>query len=282
MHKSEKISIVGVFLNTLLFIGKLSFGLLSNSLSLISDAINSFLDIITYTGIYIAVKISNKKADKGHPFGHHRAEPIAGLIVAIFAGILGFEIASNAIKNIINPNLVNFNIGSVIILIIAILIKLGMAIYLTKKGKQLKRPSLKAAGIDSRNDVLASSVALIGVVSPWLGFPVLDSIASILISLFIFYSGYDIAIENIDYLMGHAPSEDTIKKIKKKTLDVKGVKGFNDVNAHYVGSYVHVEVHIEVDKKLTTERSHDIGKKVQYAVEILDEVDKAFIHIDPV
>jgi cation diffusion facilitator family transporter len=282
MHKSEKISLISVFLNILLFFAKLIFGLISQSLSLISDAFNSLLDVISYTGIHIAVKISNKKADKGHPFGHHRAEPIAGLIIAIFAGILGFEIISSAVKNIITPREISFSTGAIIVLIISIFVKTGMAFYLTKKGKELNRPSIKAAGIDSRNDVFASGVAVIGVIGPWLGFPILDSIASILISLFIFYSGYEIAMENIDYLMGHAPSESTIKKIKEKTINIAGVKGINDVKAHYVGSYIHVEVHVEVDKKINTEKSHDIGKKVQYAIEDIDQVDKAFIHIDPI
>ena len=287
MHKSEKISILGVILSIFLFASKLIFGLISNSLSLISDSINSLLDIFSYSGIYFAVKISNKKADKSHPFGHKRAEPIAGLIIAVFTVILGFKIISNAIQNIISPKIVNFSLYSILVLIIAILVKIFMALYLIKKGKELKRPALKAAGVDSRNDVFASIVALVGVIGPGLGFLVIDSIASILISLFILYSGYEIASENINYLMGRAPPEKTIEKIKQKTLKVRGVKGFNDVKAHYVGPYVHVEIHIEVNKKtekikLNTKRSHNIGKKVQYAVEALDEVDKAFIHIDPI
>ena len=282
MHESEKVSLIGVVLNAVLFVSKITIGLLSNSLSLLSDAVNSLLDIISYIGIYIAVKTSNKKADKGHPFGHHRAEPIAGLIIAVFAGILGFQIATNAIKNIFNPEEVQFGFAAVIVLVIAILVKIGMALYFSKKGKELNRPAIRAAAVDSRNDVLASFVAIIGVVGPFVGFPILDSIASILISIFILYSGYEIGIENINYLMGHAPSDESIERIKKKTLSVKGVKGFNDVNAHYVGSYIHVEVHVEVDKKLSTLKSHDIGKEVQFAVEKLDDVDKAFIHIDPV
>ena len=114
-----------------------------------------------------------------------------------------------------------------------------------------------------------------------IGIYVLDSAAALFISLFIFYSCYRIGIENIDYLMGKAPPLQYIEKIKKTVLKIKGVAGINDVRAHYVGNKIHIEIHIEVGKKLSTERSHGIGKDVQRAVEAFDYVDKAFIHIDP-
>ena len=91
MQKKEQITLIGIFFNTLLFVAKIFVGLLSNSLAVMSDAFNSLTDVISSISIFIAVKVSSKKADEGHPFGHHRAEPTAGLIVAIMAGILGFE-----------------------------------------------------------------------------------------------------------------------------------------------------------------------------------------------
>ncbi len=282
MHKSEKVSLYSVLLNILLFTGKIIIGVLSHSLAVLSDAFNSLLDILSYTGVYIAVKESNKRADKSHPFGHHRAEPIAGLVIAIFAGILSFEIAKNAVLNFYRSVVIEYSAAAIIVLLIAIVLKTGMFLYLKKEGEKLKRPAIKAAAIDSKNDVLGSFVALFGLIGATLGFPMMDSIAAIFISISILYSGYEIARENINYLMGHAPDEDILKKIKKKTLTVKGVKGFNEVNAHFVGPYVHVEIHIEVDKGMETQKSHDIGKKVQLAVQKLDEVDKAFIHVDPV
>ncbi|MFH2020068.1 MAG: cation diffusion facilitator family transporter [archaeon] len=282
MHYSEKISLYGIFLNIVLFAAKITVGLLSNSLAILSDAFNSLTDIISYSGIYLAVKISNQRSDKSHPFGHHRAEPMAGFIVAIFTGILAFEILRAAITNIITPRISDMSIFSVIVLVFTIIVKLFMSSYFQKKGTELRRPAIKAAGVDSRNDVLSSSVALIGVVGYMLGYKQFDSIAAIFISMYIFYSGYKIGKENVDYLMGHAPPDEDLKKIKATVLQVKGVKGINEVRAHYVGSFIHIEIHIEVDKNLTTLKSHDIGKDVERAAEKFDFVDKAFIHIDPV
>ncbi|MBW2975397.1 cation transporter, partial [Candidatus Woesearchaeota archaeon] len=94
--------------------------------------------------------------------------------------------------------------------------------------------------------------------------------------------GYKIGTDHMKCLIGEAPSTELIAKIKKIALGIKGVKGINDVRAHYVGVLLHVEVHIEVDKKLTILRAHSIGKKVQNKLEELDIVDRAFVHIDPV
>ena len=281
MEKNKKITIYGIILNSILFIAKLIVGLLSNSLAVLSDAFNSLTDIISSIGIFIAVKISHKRADQGHPFGHHRAEPIAGMIVAILAGILGFEILRTAIKNLFEQKVSSIGAAALIVLIITIIVKLFMAYYFTKQGTIRKSPAIKASGIDSRNDVLVTSIAIIGVLGSMYGYLIFDEIAAIIISFFIFYSGYRIGMENIDYLMGKSPSKEYIDKIKSIAIKVKGVNGINDVRAHYVGNFIHIEIHIEVNKNISTQRSHKIGKDVQHAVENLDDVDEAFVHVDP-
>jgi len=281
MYKNKKVAVYGIVFNSILFVAKLIVGLLSNSLAVLSDAFNSLTDIVSSIGIFMAVKISNKKADEGHPFGHQRAEPIAGLIVAIFAGILGFEILRTAFKQIINPEPHLIGFGAIAVLIFTMVVKTFMSFYFIKQGKVHNSPAIKATGIDSRNDVFVSSVALIGVISAIYGSAVFDDIAALFVGLFILYSGYKIGMENIDYLMGKSPPAEYVKKIKTIAKRIKGVTGLNSVRAHYVGSFIHIEVHIEVNKNLSTEKSHKIGKDVQRAIESLDYVNKAFIHIDP-
>ena len=114
------------------------------------------------------------------------------------------------------------------------------------------------------------------------GYHKLDDLAALVISVFIFYFGYKIGIENIDYLMGKTPPRKYVERIRKKALAVRGVKGINDLRAHYVGNKVHVEVHIEVDEDKTTKKSHEIGKDVQNEIERMQDICRAFIHIDPV
>jgi cation diffusion facilitator family transporter len=281
MHKAEKLTLLGVFLNFILFVLKFTIGFLSNSLALMSDAFNSLGDIVSYTGIYFAVRIAHKRADDDHPFGHKRAEPIAGFVIALFTFLLAIEIMKNAVTGFFQPRVYAYEGYAIGVLLFTMVVKSGMAFFYSRAGKEHNSPALRAGATDSKNDVLVSGIALIGVVGPWIGFPLLDSIAALIISLYIFYSGYRIGKENVDYLMGKSPPQEEIEKIKALVMKVGGVKGINDVRAHYIGHHIHIEIHIEVDKHMTTENSHGIGKEVQHAVENHGYVDKAFIHIDP-
>lgn len=282
MRDTEKLTLIGVFLNLFLFVGKFIIGTISNSLSLLSDAFNSLADIISYSGIYLAVKIAHKHPDHDHPFGHKRAEPIAAFVISIFTFILAFEILKNAVFSFFTVRTYQYESLAAGILIITMLLKIGMYYLYNKSGKENDSPALRAGAVDSKNDALTGAIALIGVMGPWLGVPLLDSISALLIGFYILYSGYKIAKENLDYLMGKSPSIEIINKIKSHAMKTKGVKGINDVRAHYIGHHIHIEIHIEVDKNLSTKISHDIGKDVEKEISKVGFVDKAFVHIDPV
>jgi cation diffusion facilitator family transporter len=280
--QQRKATILNIIINLFLFILKLIAGILSKSIAIISDAINSFTDVVTSIIIWYSVKISRKKADYNHPYGHHRAQPIAGLIVAVFALILGFEVIRSSIERFFSDTIIVINYYSYVALIIAILTKFLLAAYLINIGKKERSPALKAAGIDSRNDVLSSLVALIGIIGYQFGLNYLDAIAGILIGIIILKFSIDIAKENLPYLMGESPSKKYHEKISKMVLSVKGVKNIHNLKIHYVGNYFHIEVHIEVDGNLKTKKSHLISNKVEKEIQTLKEVDKVFVHVDPV
>lgn len=281
MHlpKKESLTIAGIFINGFLFLIKFVVGIFSGSLGLLSDALNSLTDLFASFFIHIAVLVSQKKPDERHPFGYHRAEPLAAILVAIFAAILGFEVLQDAIMSFFEQHSVRYPMIAIAVLLLTIVVKSTMAYLFLAKSKQ--SPALKATGIDSRNDVLVSSVALFGIVCSIFGIPYADKVAAIIISGFIFHFAYRLSMENVDYLMGRAPPRWIVRKIHRAALDVQGVSGINDVFAHYVGQYIHIEIHIEMDKKLPLDKAHDIGKRVQHAIEDMQEVDRAFIHIDP-
>jgi len=278
----KKAANIALGLNVLLFTVKLIVGLISNSIAIISEAINSFTDIISSVAVGFGVKVSSQKPDDKHQFGHSAAQPIATFIVAILAGLLGINILQESIKRIISPPEVSLSIYVYLVLGISIFTKLLMNRYQTSIGKKYNSPAIRAQAVDSINDVLASSFALFGIVGVQLGYPLIDGIGGLLVSFFIFRSGYDIAKENIDYLMGKAADQDLIFEIVNRALKVDGVKGMNELRSHYVGNRFHIEIHIEVDQSTNTKDSHDIGKKVQFAIEEIPEIQKAFVHIDPV
>ncbi|HHT9159207.1 MAG TPA: cation diffusion facilitator family transporter, partial [Candidatus Brocadiaceae bacterium] len=156
-NKGSKATIILIICNTFLFGIKITAGLMSNSLAIISDAVNSLTDIVSSVIIFFAVKTSSKQADEGHPFGHHRAEPIAGLIVAIFAGILGFEILHTSIFKLMETHEHKIGIYAITVLLVSIGMKLLMSVYFKRFSRKINSPALLASSIDSRNDVYIST-----------------------------------------------------------------------------------------------------------------------------
>lgn len=281
-HRLKRATDVALGINIFLFVIKAVVGILSNSIAVISEALNSFTDILVSIGIKIAVKISRQQPDTKHQFGHNAAQPIAAFILSVFAFVVGINIVEESIKRLINPQEINTLSSVYIVLIITIITKIILNRYQVKIAKIFKSPAIRAASVDSINDVLASSIALVGVAGAYFNFDYLDSIAGIFVAMFIFKSGWEVGKENIDYLMGVSANKEFDNQVREITMSISGVKGINDLRSHYVGNKFHIEIHVEVDKNISTSISHDIGNNVRFALEKIDEVQKVFVHVDPV
>jgi cation diffusion facilitator family transporter len=282
LGRDEKVAIwMGIIGNAILFGGKIVIGLAFNSIAIISDSLNSFTDIIASTIVFISIRSSYKAPDADHPFGHKRAQPIAGLVVAIFTGIVGFEVITQSVTRLFTGAEIEKGLLPILLVAAVMVVKLGMHLYARVVAARTRSTALAASATDHRNDVLISAAVLAGVIASNLGFPIFDPIVAIAIGLWIIRAGFAIGRDNIKYLMGEAPPKDLVEKIIAAARAVPGVLGLNDVFAHYVGTTVEIEVHVNVDSRLNVEEAHAIGKKVQWAIEAMEDISRAFIHIDP-
>lgn len=246
---------------------------------MLSDALNSFMDIVSYSVVFISVRIHQREPDDDHQFGHRRAEPLAGLLIAIFSTLLGANLIKDTFLSLFSPyQSRTFTPLAVGALLFSMAVKAFLAFAYRAEARRSRSTALYASFVDSRNDVVASAVALGGY---WLGDP-WDALAAGLIGLSILYSGVWVGLENLDYLMGKAPEASFFASIESEAMAVPGVLGLHDVRAHYVGDTVHVQVHIEVDGRLTTRESHAIATRVTRRLEALETVQSAFVHVDPV
>ncbi|MGD0339660.1 MAG: cation diffusion facilitator family transporter [Bacteroidota bacterium] len=268
--------------NIFLFCIKLYAGLAISSISVISEAFNSLLDIIASGGIIYSVWIALRAPDEDHPFGHRAAEPITSLLYTIFAGVVCFNMLKESIERVFTPTIHSIHILPFAVLAVTIIIKFAMGKHLQKVGLKYESPALMASSIDAKNDVLCASMAIVGITLSYFGYTWCDGIGGIAVSLMIARGGYLIAKENINYLMGKGAGEELMLKIIRRATKIEGVLGVNALRSHHVGNRFHIEIHIEVDRTLATQRSHDIGKEVQNEIESLREVNKVFVHIDPV
>lgn len=281
-HRLKRATDVALGINILLFAIKAVVGVLSNSIAVIGEALNSFTDVLVSIGIKIAVRMSREKADSKHQFGHNAAQPLAAFILSVFAFVVGINIVEESIKRFIEPKEINTIPAVYIVLIITIITKIILSRYQVRIAKMFNSPAIRAASVDSINDILASSIALLGIIGASFNLNYIDSAAGILVAMFIFKSGYEVAKENVNYLMGTSADRGFDEKIKSKAIEIDGVKGINDLRSLYVGDKFHIEIHIEVDGSLSTCESHDIGNKVRFTLEKIDEVHKVFVHVDPV
>src|SRR3972149_10418458 len=275
-------TVVNILGNLFLFTIKIWAALVSGSIALLSEAFNSLTDIVSSIAVFICVRISDKEADEGHPFGHSRAEPVAGIVVAVFAGILGFEVIRTSFNRLVTGKEVFVGTLTLFVPVITAVLKGAMFWYFRRVGRAAISPAIIASSVDSLSDVFVAIAALVGIAGVRMGYWYLDPMAGLVISLWIIYTGYRIGMENIDYLMGKAPDAALMDDIKRAALLVKGGKAINTARAPYVGPFIQVEMHVEVPMDLSTSDSHAIGKEVERNIERIGAIQKAFIHIDPV
>ncbi len=280
----KKAAIVGIGANTFLTILNIIVGLIAGSYALLSEGAHTLSDILTSIIAYIGFKIGQKPADYDHPEGHGRAEAIAGLIITLFLAIVGYEIFTGALRKLLNPStIVTPEYSAAIMAVVGIFTNIIISSYIIKLGKEINSPAIIADGHHQRVDIFSSIAILIGVFVANAGYPILDPIIGLVISLMIFKTAYDVGKSNIDNIMGKIPSKELINKIENAANEVDEVDGVHNIKINYFGSYATVSLHIELDGDLKLSQSHKIVHIVQK--KITDEVDivkEANVHSCPI
>jgi cation diffusion facilitator family transporter len=283
-YRKARISIfVGIFGNFFLGLFKIIVGILGESTAIIVDGVHSVSDLLTSIVVWIGLRVGKKPPDKYHPYGHGDAEPIAGLIVAIILGILGFEFARHSLEEILSGIIYKPVPFVMIAVLVSLVAKYWMFDFVVKIGRKLDSPALISDAYHHKSDFFTSLVVLVGVAGAMFGLRILDPLVGILISLWIIKIGFDVGRKNIRHLMGEIPSEKILKQIKEIASNVGGVKGVHNIKVHYVGPNATVSIHIEVDKNLKISETHDIATKVEKGIKNrIDSVSMVIVHPEPV
>lgn len=273
---------VGIFLNILLFSGKFFAGTLSNSIAITADAFNNLSDAGSSVVTLLGFKLSGKKPDLDHPFGHGRIEYLSGLLISGAIIIMAYELIKSSVTKIIHPAAVEFSIVSVVVLIASILIKLYMAFYNNQISKKISSSAMSATAIDSLSDSLATSVVLIATIFAKLTGIQIDGYCGLLVGLFIFYSGFCAAKETISPLLGNPPDDEFVDKIRQIVLSYDGVIGIHDLIVHDYGpGRVILSLHVEVPASGDILEMHDMIDNIE--TQLHTELNAvAVIHMDPI
>lgn len=274
--------IVGIICNVLLCTTKGIIGLLSGSISIVADALNNLSDAASNIISLLGFKLASKPADPEHPYGHGRYEYLSGLAVSVIIVVIGVELIQSSIDKILNPTPTEFNLTVAIILIMSILVKLWMTVFNRTIGKRISSTTLEAAAVDSRNDVISTTVVLLCAIVSYLTGIDLDGWVGVAVGVFIVYSGIQLMRETISPLLGKAAEPEVVAHIQKKIMSYPGVLGTHDLMVHDYGpgrqfASAHVEMAAEADPM----ESHDLIDNIEQDFKN-DEGLIVTLHYDPI
>lgn len=283
--KAVKVSVISIIVNVILSLGKFIVGFAAHSTALISDAVHSASDVFSTFVVIIGVVISGKGADKEHPYGHERIECIAAVILAAALAATGLGIGYSGVVNIYTGEYRNMTVpgaAALITAVISIVVKELMYQYTRIAAKQINSDALMADAWHHRSDALSSVGSFAGILGAMLGYPVFDSIAAIIICIFILKAAVDITIDSVNKLVDKSCDEKTQEAIADVIKSQKGVENLEDIKTRMFGAKIYVDIIIEVDGSLTLYKAHDIAQIVH------DEVEKSFpdvkhcmVHVNP-
>lgn len=280
-----KVSIVTISFNVALSLLKMLCGIIGKSNAMISDAIHSLSDVFSTIIVMIGAKISTKGYDKKHPYGHERIECVFSMCLALILGLTGLFIGYKGVLTVLNSNYNKIEIPGIIALIaaiISIITKELMYWYTIKFAKKIKSTSLKADAHHHRSDSLSSIGSLIGIIGSRLGFLILDSIASIIICLFIFKASFDILKEAIDQMIDKSCDDEMEDKYISTIREVSGIINIDLLKTRLFGSKVYIDLEISVNPKLSLIEAHNIAEKIHDKLEYnFPEIKHCMIHVNP-
>ena len=274
--------IVGILNNLFLFVIKFLIGTIVHSVSIQADGVNNLTDAGSNIISILSFHLSNKPADKDHPFGHERTETIASLFVGILILVLGFETAKESISKVIHPGSIDFRIASVIILLISIMVKFWMYAYNKKLSKAYDSSLLEATALDSISDVCGTTAVLVStLLSPVLHFN-LDGYMGIVVSGIILYGAYGLLRDMINSLIGEAPDPELVHNIADMIMAHPVILGVHDMMLHNYGpNKIFASAHVEVDSSKDIFETHDHIDNIEREVKENMNIDLV-LHMDPV
>ena len=280
--ESQKVTLVGAFIDFILAVIKIVLGFIGQSGALIADGIHSFSDLITDWVTWYAAKLSGDAPDDDHPYGHERFETVATLGLSIFLAIVGTIIIFDGFGRFSNPNELKHESWLIAAATLSILSKEGLYWYTVKVAKNVNSDLLRANAWHHRTDAFSSIVVVIGIIGAANGYFFFDSVAAILVGVLIIYIGWQLGFEATKELVDTSIDQEDIKALHLALSEIKGVKSVHTLRTRKVGHKKSADVHVQVNPFLSVSEGHIISVSVErVAKECIEELDDVTVHIDP-
>ena len=260
-------SVFGILANLFLAVFKAVIGVVSNSIAITLDAVNNLSDALSSVITIIGTKLAGRESNKKHPFGYGRIEYLSSLIIAAIVLYAGVSSLVESIKKIVSPTTPEYSVISLIIVGVAVLVKIGLGLYVKKTGEKVNSDSLVNSGKDALLDSIISSATLIAaLVYVFLGLS-LEAFLGAIISLVIIKAGFEMLSETVSKLLGEPGDVLLIKEIKKTVCTFPEVKGAYDLILHNYGpDNYNGSIHIELEDSCSLDRLDEMTREIMTAV----------------
>lgn len=281
-HIVNKVSTITIIANIVLAMIKFLAGVIAKSEAMISDSVHSASDVITTIIVIIGVYLSSKDSDKEHPYGHERLECVTAIILSMILAFTGLMIAFKSLANIDNNNLNVPGNLALIAAIVSIITKEIMFWYTKINAEKIKSGALLADAWHHRSDALSSVGALVGILFAQHGFPVMDSIASLVIFIFILKASVDIFTDAVDKLVDKS-CDDEFEDNLRDFINKQGyIDNIDKLQTRLFGNKVYADIEISMNGELTLQEAHNIADKLHDSIEKeFDSIKHIMIHINP-
>ena len=276
------VSVAGICTNILLSGVKLAVALMSGSISILADAFNNLSDTGTSLIMLLGFRIAEKPADEEHPFGHGRAEYLAGLFIAAAMIFVGGKLLWTSVEKIITPEELNADLFTMFVLSFSVAAKFFLGMFYRHAARKINSEAIQAAALDSFTDCLATSVVMISI-GVYLEFDLnIDGGAGIFVSAFILRGGVTSLKEILTPLLGGRASPELVDGIKKIVDDVPEILGIHDLIVHSYGSKnIFVSMHVEMPATLTLLDAHEIVDRLERRLQSAFGISVT-LHVDPI
>ncbi len=278
-----RVTIIGSVIDLILGVAKIFVGFSSQSQALIADGVHSLSDLVTDFAVLFAAKHSHREADEDHPYGHGRIETVVtvGLGIALIGVAVGIMI--DATHRLFEPNtLMSPGMLALYVAIASVISKEAIYQYTMVFARRYRSNMLKANAWHSRTDAISSIIVVVGIIGSMAGLYYLDAIAAISVGLMIAKIGWDLAWHSIKELIDTGLEQERVEAIQEAILDVHGVTHLHILRTRQVGADALVDVHIEVEPRISVSEGHYISETVrQKLIREIEEVVDVMVHIDP-
>lgn len=281
-REGKRIAYWGIAANGLLAIMKITAGIMVNSHALTADGFHSISDIVSTVVVLIAINVSRKPPDASHHYGHGQAEPIAAKLLGIILMFTGTLLAVNTVRDIFQSQVQIPGLTGFWIAIFSIFLKEIMFRFTRRAGEKTNNQALIADAWHHRSDAITSVAAAAGIMGSYLGYPVLDPVAGIVVAVMIVKMGWDITRNAIRSLMITSPSQQQLEEINEITEMVNGVIEVGELRAHHSGSDLYIDLKIKVDYRISVLEGHQIATEVKdRLIKEFVETEEVMVHVEP-